>query len=116
MARLQDAESAVALFYTSDGERVGTFQGHTGAVMTCDVSRAALNPCFGAPVLGTGHLRTSVQLGKGTDRACAGDLAFYQFTRRVPVISKCAADSCIYHPRSSRAADPRYLSRLAALR
>lgn len=35
---VQSAECPVALFYADDGERVGTYQGHSGAVMCIDVT------------------------------------------------------------------------------
>lgn len=37
------------LWYSDDGERIGTYSGHNGAVWTCDITGAAAAPrCRGA--------------------------------------------------------------------
>jgi hypothetical protein len=37
---VQDGNCPVAVFYADSGTRIGTYQGHNGAVLTCDITRA----------------------------------------------------------------------------
>lgn len=46
---VQDKQCPVALFHADDGERVGTYSGHDGAVFNLDVSSALLGPSTDTP-------------------------------------------------------------------
>lgn len=43
---MQDSKCPVALFYADDGERIGTYTGHKGAVFCLDITSTSCSTCF----------------------------------------------------------------------